>query len=317
MQIVYSPEYHIDIGTHVFPTSKYSLLAERVAASGLAQPFDFVEPAPASWDDLELVHTPEYLERLRAGNFGIEELAQLELPWSREVVDGFRLMTGGTILAARLALERKPGLASPEMSAQRDPVSHLVSSSIVAHLGGGLHHAFPDHGEGFCFFNDVAVAVRVLQRDGLAASASVVDLDVHHGNGTAFIFDGDPRVFTYSMHQEHNYPVLKPRGSLDVGLPDGIDDSAYVDRLRETLPLAFEQSPDVVFYLSGADPFDDDQLGGLSLSKAGLRERDRIVLQTAREHGVPVVICLAGGYARHLNDTVDIHYATIEEAARS
>lgn len=309
MQIVYSPKYNIDIGTHVFPTLKYPLLAERLTTWGVAQASDFLEPQPASWEDLALVHTPTYLERLKVGTFRVEELAQLEVSWSFEVVEGFRLMTGGTMLAAALALGIAP--EDPECPAPAKP----GASRVVAHLGGGLHHGFPDHGEGFCFFNDVAVAIRVLQRDRPATRVAVVDLDVHHGNGTAFIFDGDPNVFTFSMHQEHNYPVQKPKGSLDVGLPDGTGDVAYVERLHDTLPRVFDWSPDIVFYLAGADPFDDDQLGGLSLSKAGLRRRDRIVFQTARQHGTPLVVCLAGGYARHLNDTVDIHYATVEEAA--
>lgn len=312
MQIVYSPDYHIDIGTHVFPTAKYPLLAGRLLAARVAPAFDFVVPEPARWADLALVHTATYLEHLKVGPFEVEELALLEVPWSPEVVEGFRLMTGGTVRAARLALQTKtnPGLVSETGPGERDPVS-----SIVAHLGGGLHHAFADHGEGFCFFNDVAVAIRVLQRDGLASRAAVIDLDVHHGNGTAFIFDGDPNVFTFSMHQEHNYPVPKPKGSLDVGLADGTGDAAYIERLNASLPAVFAWAPDVVFYLAGADPFDDDQLGGLSLSKTGLRKRDRAVLQAARQHGVPLVICLAGGYARRLDDTVDIHFATVEEAA--
>lgn len=322
MQIIYSPNYDIDIGTHVFPTSKYALLAERLTAWGVAQASDFVEPLPASWDDLALVHTPEYLERLKVGPFRVEELAQLEVAWSHDVVEGFRLMTGGTMLAGQLALG-KPSMVSEDVRATPDVSSSAEceapaepgSFRVVAHLGGGLHHGFPDHGEGFCFFNDVAVAIRVLQRGRAGVRVAVVDLDVHQGNGTAFIFGRDPNVFTCSMHQEHNYPVPKPKGSLDVGLPDGTGDVAYVDQLNETLPRVFEWSPDIVFYLAGADPFDDDQLGGLSLSKAGLRRRDRIVMQAARQHEVPLVVCLAGGYARHLTDTVDIHYATVEEAA--
>jgi acetoin utilization deacetylase AcuC-like enzyme len=300
MQLVYSPRYAVDIGVHVFPTSKYGLLAARILQSGVATPADFVEPEPASWDDLALVHTRGYLDQLQKGAFSVEELAQLELPWSAALVDGFRVMTGGTLLAARLALDCNAIPASP----------------IVAHLGGGLHHAFADHGEGFCVFNDVAVAIRALQRDRPGSSAAVIDLDVHHGNGTAFIFSGDPLVFTCSIHQEYNYPAVKPPSSLDIGLPDGTADGPYLDRLGGALRQVFEHHPDIVFYLAGADPFEDDQLGGLALTKDGLRRRDRQVLQTARSRGVPLVICLAGGYARQLADTVDIHYATVEEAAR-
>ncbi|MDP1569510.1 MAG: histone deacetylase [Vicinamibacterales bacterium] len=302
MRIVYSPRYHIDIGTHVFPTAKYVQLHARVVSAGLAEPGTLVEPALASWDDLALVHTEAYLQKLREGVFRTEELAQLEVPWSPEVVDGFRLMTGGTIEAARLALAR-------------DPVNRAAARA-VCHLGGGLHHAFADHGEGFCFFNDVAVAIRVLVRDHAVSSAAVIDLDVHQGNGTAAIFAGDPHVFTFSMHQQYNYPVHKPAGSLDIGLPDGTRDEGYLERLDGALKQVFEHLPEVAFYLAGADPYEDDQLGGLALTKRGLRLRDRMVLQAARQAGVPVVVLLAGGYARRLEDTVDIHFATVEEASR-
>jgi acetoin utilization deacetylase AcuC-like enzyme len=291
--IVYSPRYRIDIGTHVFPTSKYALLIERLQDAGLARPADIIEPEMASWADLGLVHTHDYLEQLKSGPFRLEELAQLEVPWSQEVVDGFRLMTGGTIAAARLAASGQ--------------------SSMVAHLGGGLHHAFPDHGEGFCFFNDVAVATRVLLRDRLASRVAIVDLDVHQGNGTAFIFTGDPQVFTFSMHQERNYPEDKPNSSLDIGLPDGAGDGEYLARLTPALEQVFAFEPDLILYLAGADAYEDDQLGGLALTKTGLRQRDRMVLTAASTRKIPIVVCLAGGYARHLEDTVDIHYATIEE----
>jgi acetoin utilization deacetylase AcuC-like enzyme len=182
------------------------------------------------------------------------------------------------------------------------------------HIGGGLHHAFPSHGEGFCPFNDVAVAARVLQARGVERIA-VVDLDVHHGNGTAFIFESDPRVFTFSMHQQHNYPMWKPRGSLDIGLPDGTQDAAFLHELDGALPVVMAHEPQCVFYLAGADPYEDDQLGGLRLTKDGLRERDRRVIEAVRRAGVPLVVTLAGGYARRVEDTVEIHAATIEEAA--
>ncbi len=186
---------------------------------------------------------------------------------------------------------------------------------VAVHIGGGLHHAFPNHGEGFCPFNDVAVAVRVLQSRGIERLA-VIDLDVHHGNGTAFIFESDPRVFTFSMHQQHNYPMWKPRGSLDIGLPDGTHDATYLRQLEEALPRVLAHRPACVFYLAGADPYEDDQLGGLRLTREGLRRRDRLVMDAVRAAHLPLVVTLAGGYARTVEDTVAIHVATIEEALR-
>jgi acetoin utilization deacetylase AcuC-like enzyme len=292
VNVVYSPRYQIDIGAHVFPTQKYRFVYDRLRASGAE--VTFVEPAPASWADLGLVHTAEYLHKVTTGEFSVAELAQLEVPWTPEVVEGFRLMTGGTITAARLA------------------VAHAAPATC--HIGGGFHHAFANHGEGFCLFNDVAVAIRVVMRDQAIARAAVIDLDVHHGNGTAMIFDDDPAVFTCSIHQQHNYPAFKPRGSLDVGLPDMAGDGLYLERLRPALDEVFAHRPEIVFYLAGADPYRDDQLGGLALSKAGLRERDRTVLRGCAIRNLPVVVVLAGGYARNVDDTIDIHTATIEEA---
>jgi acetoin utilization deacetylase AcuC-like enzyme len=185
--------------------------------------------------------------------------------------------------------------------------------AVAVHIGGGLHHAFANHGEGFCPFNDVAVAIRVLQARGLERAA-VVDLDVHHGNGTAFIFERDPTVFTFSMHQQHNYPMWKPKGSLDIGLPDGTHDVNYLERLDQALPTVMASRPQCVFYLAGADPYENDQLGGLRLTRDGLRQRDRMVIATVKESGMPLVVVLAGGYARHVEDTVAIHAATVAEA---
>jgi acetoin utilization deacetylase AcuC-like enzyme len=293
MLVVYSPQYAIDIGLHVFPTVKYALVHERLDRDARVAT-TCLSPAPASWEDLALVHTAEYLDRIRSGQLPVAELAQLEIPWSAAIVEGFRLMTGGTVLAARHAAER------------REPVFHI---------GGGFHHAFPNHGEGFCLFNDVAVAVRVLFAAGRIARTAVIDLDVHHGNGTAFTFADDPRVFTFSMHQERNYPAVKPPGSLDVGLADGVTDTVYNSQLEAALDRVFERTYDMVFYLAGADPYEDDQLGGLALSKDGLRARDRLVLNRCKVLGIPVVVLLAGGYARHLADTVDIHYGTALETA--
>ncbi len=274
---------------------------------------------------------------MREGTLAPDEIAQLELPWSSEMVDGFRTMVGGTIQAALIACGQVSSLKS-EVSSTSDftlqtsdfgiaSLTSQVSTTsdlrlqtsnfrVVCHIGGGLHHAFPNHGEGFCPFNDVAVAVRVLQSRGLGRAA-VVDLDVHHGNGTAFIFESDPRVFTFSMHQQHNYPMWKPRSSLDIGLADGVHDATYLTELERALPRVMASQPQCVFYLAGADPYENDQLGGLGLTKAGLRKRDQMVIEAVRETGVPLVIVLAGGYAQRVEDTVAIHVATLEEAGRA
>jgi acetoin utilization deacetylase AcuC-like enzyme len=237
---------------------------------------------------------------MRTGTVG-EDLARLELPWSETMVEGFRLMVGGTVAAARAACRPHPtGAAVP----------------IACHIGGGLHHAFPNHGEGFCPFNDVAVAVRDLQSRGVDRVA-IIDLDVHHGNGTAFIFESDRRVFTFSMHQQHNYPMWKPAGSLDIGLPDGSGDSRFIGDLTDALPAVMAHRPQCVFYLAGADPYEDDQLGGLRLTRDGLRERDRMVIDRVTAGGIPLVVTLAGGYARYIEDTVAIHAATIAEAKKA
>ena len=229
---------------------------------------------------------------IRFGELSLTEQALLEIPWSEAIVDGFRLMSGGTVTAARMALER----------------------GVSVHVGGGFHHAFANHGEGFCLFNDVALACRVLQRGHLARRAVVVDCDVHHGNGTAKLFEADPHVFTFSMHQRHNYPEVKPPSTLDIGLEDGTQDEEYLERLHEALPVVMAHDPDVMFYLAGADPYVGDQLGGLALTKDGLRQRDRLVIRSAEAAGVPIVVTLAGGYAKNVSDTIAIHVATAEEA---
>jgi acetoin utilization deacetylase AcuC-like enzyme len=310
LKVVYSARYHIDIGPHVFPTRKYPMVHARLLETGVIEPTDIVEPAPASWEDLSRVHTAAYLSNMRDGTLSADEVAQLELPWSTELVEAFRIMVGGTIQAARIA----SGVEPSSLKSQLETSTLRVESSglgIVCHIGGGLHHAFPNHGEGFCPFNDVAVAVRDLQSRGLERAA-IIDLDVHHGNGTAFVFESDPQVFTFSMHQQHNYPMWKPKGSLDIGLPDEAGDSRFLRELEQSLPVVMASNPQCVFYLAGADPYEDDQLGGLRLTRDGLRQRDRMVIEAARD--VPLVITLAGGYARHIDETVAIHVATIEEA---
>ena len=294
MKALYSPRYEVALPGHVWPTTKY-----RLSAEALGTAVTLVAPSQASWEDLGLVHTPEYLAALRDDTLTAEEISVLELPWRRELTDIFRLMTGGTIEAARFALE----------------------DGEAVHLGGGLHHAFANHGEGFCLLNDVAVAIRVQQRAparfpraGQAAGiqrAAVVDLDVHHGNGTAMIFERDASVFTFSMHQQHNYPVFKPRSDLDIGLEDGTTDESYLERLATALPRVIGSGPELIVYVAGADPFAGDRLGGLRLSKEGLRQRDALVVAAARRAGAALVTVLAGGYAMDVADTVDIHVATV------
>ncbi len=297
MRVVYSPRYHLDFGAHVFPTAKYHAVADRLAQLGIVASDGWIEPHEATWDDLALVHTPAYLDALRTGTLSADAAARLEIPYSQAIVEGFRLMTGGSLVATRLALDG--------------------TDRTAVHLGGGFHHAFAGHGEGFCLFNDVAVAIRVAFRERLAGRAAVVDLDVHQGNGTASIFAGDPRVFTLSLHEEDNYPYTKPRGSLDLGLAHRATDGEYLRLLEGALARTLESLPDVLVYLAGADPYADDQLGGLALTRDGLRRRDRLVFDAARDAGVPIVVLLAGGYARRFDDTVAIHCATVEEAARA
>ena len=288
MRVFFSPEYEVTLPGHVWPTSKYRLIKERCesALPGLI----VEEPRPSSWEELGLVHTSEYLGKLRDNTLNPQEIAQLELPWRPEFVDAFRLMVGGTCAATAAALE----------------------DGRAMHLGGGLHHAFASHGEGFCPLNDVAVAIRFLQSDRRLTRAAVVDLDVHHGNGTAMIFERDASVFTFSMHQQLNYPLFKPASDLDIGLEDGADDDRYLSALRGALPRVLASAPALVVYLAGADPFEHDQIGGLRLTKAGLRERDRLVIDASRRAGVPLATVLAGGYAKNIRDTVDIHVGTIE-----
>jgi acetoin utilization deacetylase AcuC-like enzyme len=289
LQIVYSPHYELNLAGHIWPTVKYRRIAERLIAERLVERGALVAPTVCSWDDLALVHTPEYIARVRDGTLSEDEIRTLELPWVPGLVDGFRLMTGGTCLAAELALDE----------------------GAAVHLGGGLHHAFPDHGEGFCLFNDVGVAVRRLQRAGRLDRAAIVDCDVHHGNGTAVVFGRDPSVFTFSIHQQHNYPFFKPPSDLDIGLNDGTGDREYLAKLDPALTAVIQSKPQLIAYLAGADPFFGDRLGGLALTFDGLRLRDRAVIQAARASGAALVVVLAGGYAVNVEDTVEVHVGTV------
>jgi acetoin utilization deacetylase AcuC-like enzyme len=315
--IVFSPRYTIEIGAHVFRTAKYAGVRDALLLRGIAVPEDFIEPQAASWEDLSLVHTSDYLDALRDQTMTADEADALDIDSSPHVVEGFRLMAGGTTLAARIALGQ-PFTGVVDTSSDRpSAVYRRRTRQLGIHIGGGFHHACEDHGEGFCLFHDVAVAIRVLKRERAISRAAVVDCDVHHGNGTAFIFAAERSVFTFSIDQADNYPAFKPNGSLDIHLPDYTDDETYLRQLSGALPRVFASGPDIVFYLAGADPYEEDKLGGLSLTKEGLRRRDRLVFGAARELGVPVVITLAGGYAQDLRDTVDIHTTTIEEGIRA
>jgi acetoin utilization deacetylase AcuC-like enzyme len=287
--LVYSERYDLHLGDHVFPSKKYKWLHDRLLRTKFAAPENFVEPEPASDEDLLLAHEAQWVDKLRNGTLTYQDILTLEIPYSQEMAEAFWLAAGGTLMAARQAL----------------------AGGVGFNLGGGFHHAFPGHGEGFCAVNDMAVAVRRLQKDGSIKRAMVVDCDVHHGNGTAAIFAGDPSVFTLSIHQFNNYPSEKPPSSLDIHLADGIGDAEYLHRLGNGYRAALSLfKPELVVYVAGADPYLEDQLGGLSLTFDGLMERDRLVLWTALTHNVPVAIVLAGGYALNVEDTITIHANT-------
>src|SRR5215471_8531303 len=293
-RLVYHERYDLNFGEHVFPSKKFRWLHDRLLRTHFACPEDFLEPQPATDDDVLLVHDPEWVAKLRSGTLSYQDILRLEIPYSRQMVDAFWLAAGGTILASRLALE----------------------SGIGFNVGGGFHHAFPGHGEGFCAVNDIAVAVRRLQHDGRIRRAMVVDCDVHHGNGTAAIFADDQSVFTLSIHQWNNYPSDKPPSSMDIHLPDGTDDKEYLHRLGNGCRAAFGMfHPELIVYVAGADPYREDQLGGLALTFEGLEERDRLVMRMARDRNVPVAVVLAGGYARNTADTIAIHANTARVAA--
>ncbi|MFL5582366.1 MAG: histone deacetylase [Gemmatimonadaceae bacterium] len=279
---------------HRFPIAKYALLRDRVLAEGLVAPERMHEPARAGVEDLERVHTPDYVRRLTRGELTAAELRALGFPWSPYLVERSYRAVGGTCEAAAAALEH----------------------GVAVNLAGGTHHAFPDRGEGFCVFNDVAVAVRRLQHCGRVGRAAIVDLDVHQGNGTHAIFAGDASVYTFSMHGGRNYPFRKVPGTLDVELADGTGDEEYLARLADALPRVLaESSPDLVVYLAGADPHERDRLGRLKLTFDGLARRDAMVLGACREVGIPVCVTIAGGYGQDVHETVEVHVNTVRVAA--
>jgi acetoin utilization deacetylase AcuC-like enzyme len=364
-KLIYSDGYYLPIGAHVFPAEKFRRISERLLETKLAQPEDFLTPHPAKDEDILLVHKPDYVHKLKTGTLSPREEMQLEVPYSPELVQAFWLAAGGSILAARQALE----------------------DGVAISIGGGFHHAFSDHGEGFCMINDVAVAIRRMQHDGKVRRAMTVDCDVHQGNGTASIFAGmriptkplpswsapvlgrassgqepeplqippvgrddksfddrffndkslgdiaeldapestDPQaivrhahdgdVFTISLHQQNNYPAWKPPSSIDVDLPDGIGDDDYLAWLDNALSSGLRHfEPELICYIAGADPYKDDQLGGLALTLEGLQRRDELVFKVARARNIPVMVTYAGGYAHNLEDTVTIHCNTVQAA---
>jgi len=326
-KLVYSDDYYLPIGSHVFPAEKYKRIHDRLLASGIAEPSDFITPPPATDEDVLLVHAPQYIEKLKTGTLSQREQMELEVPFSPALVKAFWLAAGGSILAADYAL----------------------ADGVAISIGGGFHHAFPDHGEGFCMIHDVAIAIRRMQRDGKIRHAMTVDCDVHQGNGTAAIFAGtrtasEPLpsvpiptlnrslstkipaktklhgshagdVFTISLHQENNYPAWKPPSSIDVNLPDEIGDDDYLAWLDNALSSGLRRfEPEFLCYIAGADPYREDQLGGLRLTIDGLKKRDELVFRVAQARGIPVMVTLAGGYARNVEDTVTIHSNTVVAA---
>jgi acetoin utilization deacetylase AcuC-like enzyme len=289
-KLVYHEGYDLQLGQHVFQSQKFRMVRDLVLAEHIAEPADILAPEPASDADILRVHKREWVDKLLHDTLSASERMRLEIPYSQAAVRGFWLAAGGSILAAQRALRDGFGI----------------------NIGGGFHHAFPGHGEGFCMIHDVAVAIRRLQADSTIRKALVVDTDVHQGNGTAAIFAGDDDVFTISLHQENNYPVPKPPSDIDVNLADGTGDEEYLELLDKALADAFRRfAPEMIFYIGGADPYREDQLGGLWLTMRGLRERDAIVFAQARLRGLPVAVTFAGGYARKVEDTVRIHVNTV------
>ena len=280
---------------HRFPMEKYSRLRQRLENDAQSIPFELLVPESATLEQLCLAHDRAYVERVFTGQMSEKEMRRIGFPWTPQLVERARRSVGGTIAACRAALQE----------------------SASANLAGGTHHAYAEHGEGYCVFNDVAVAARAMQVEGGARRVVIVDCDVHQGNGTAAILAGDPSIFTFSIHGDKNFPFHKEKSDLDIALPDGAGDDAYLSALETGLHQALEQArADLAIYLAGADPYAGDRLGRLALSKAGLLERDVRVMQACRQVGLPLAVVMAGGYARNIEDIVDIHYQTISTLAR-
>src|SRR5258708_2386779 len=276
--LVYHPRYDLNLGAHVFPSQKFRLLHELLLREKIAAPDEIVQPDRASDGDLLRAHTQDWVTKLKTGTLTASEIMKLEVPYSPELAEAVWLAAGGTILAGQLAL--RDGFAS--------------------NLSGGFHHAYASHGEGFCAINDVAVAIRCLQSGGLVKKAIVVDTDVHHGNGTAHIFRDDDSVFTLSIHQEHNYPAHNPSSNLDLPLDDGVENDEYLSTLLPAVERSLDEfRPDILFYVGGADPFCEDQLVGLRLTKSGLKSRDKYVFQLSRAPYITVPTTLTPSSHRH------------------
>jgi acetoin utilization deacetylase AcuC-like enzyme len=290
VQVFYTPRYYAAIGQgHIFPIRKFELVRDQLLAEGTLRPDEIIEPDPAPLADVLLVHTHDYVSRLRSGDLTAKEIRRLGLPWSESLVRRSFYAVGGTLAATAAAL----------------------TGGYSSNLAGGTHHSFADRGEGFCVLNDVAIAIRALRARKSIRRAAIVDCDVHQGNGTATIFARDADTFTFSMHGANNYPLFKALSTLDVELPDGTSDATYLETLATHLPRVFQSDPEIIFYLAGADPYAGDKLGRLALSIDGLRERDAYVLRECYEREVPVVTVMSGGYGKDINDTIEIHCNTI------
>ncbi len=295
MKVFYSDTFVLPLPEgHRFPMEKYSMLRQRVAASDVCAPGELRVPRAVTDREILRAHDPDYLRRVSRGLLTKQEVRRIGFPWSEKMVERSRRASGGTVGACLVALEE----------------------GFAANLAGGTHHAFADRGEGFCVFNDSAIAARAVQAAGLVEKVVVVDTDVHQGNGTAAIFRADPSVFTFSIHGAKNFPFNKEESDLDVGLPDGADDATFLGALEVGLERALDAADaELAIFLAGADPFEGDRLGKLSVTKEGLTERDRLVLEGCRERGLPVAVTMAGGYAREISHTVDVHFASIMRAA--
>jgi acetoin utilization deacetylase AcuC-like enzyme len=294
MKVFYTDHFVLPLPpSHRFPMQKYALLRARVQDSGVAgEPL--IVPAAATDEQLLRVHSREYVERVVTGTLSAEQQRRIGFPWSAQMVERSRRSSGATLAAARAAL----------------------AEGIGINLAGGTHHAFRDRGEGYCVFNDAAIAARTLQAEGLAQRIAIVDCDVHQGNGTAAILADDPSVYTFSVHAANNFPFTKEASDLDIELPDGTGDEAYLAAVERGVCTALSAAqPQVVIYLAGADPYEGDRLGRLKVTKPGLAQRDRLVLELCRASGVPVAVAMAGGYARRIEDCVDIHFSTVQTAA--